>query len=64
MLEVSVHIAARPETVFAYFTDPDRYVRWMGSDVTAEPVPGGAYRVHIRDGVATSGEFVEVDPNA
>jgi uncharacterized protein YndB with AHSA1/START domain len=62
VLEVSVHIAATPETVFPYFTDPDRYVRWMGADATIEPVPGGVYRVHIRDGVETSGEFLEVDP--
>ena len=30
ILEVTVHIAAQPETVFPYFTDPDRYVQWMG----------------------------------
>jgi uncharacterized protein YndB with AHSA1/START domain len=26
-VEVSVHIAAEPETVFPYFTDPVRYVQ-------------------------------------
>lgn len=62
VLEVSVHIAARPETVFPYFTDPSRYVRWMGSDATIEPVPGGTYRVLVREGVQASGEFVDVDP--
>ena len=61
-LEVSVHIAARPETVFPYFTDPERYVQWMGSTATLEPVPGGVYRVAMRDGVEAVGEFVEVDP--
>ena len=30
VVEVSVHIAASPETVFPYFTDPSRYVQWMG----------------------------------
>ncbi len=25
VVEVSVHIAAQPETVFGYFTDPGRY---------------------------------------
>jgi uncharacterized protein YndB with AHSA1/START domain len=62
VLEVSVHIAARPETVFPYFTDPDRYVLWMGGEARLEPVPGGAYRVRMRDGVEAAGEFVEVDP--
>ena len=61
-LEVSVHIAARLETVFPYFTDPARYVQWMGSYATLDPVPGGAYRVSMRDGVEAVGEFVEVDP--
>jgi len=61
-VEVSVHIAARPETVFAYFTDPARYVRWMGNLAILEPVPGGSYLVHMRDGVEAAGEFVEVDP--
>src|SRR2546421_13071654 len=62
VVEVSVHIAALPETVFGYFTDPGRYVQWMGTDARLEPVPGGCYRVLMRDGVEASGEFVEVDP--
>jgi uncharacterized protein YndB with AHSA1/START domain len=61
-VEVSVHIAAQPATVFPYFTDPGRYVQWMGTDATLEPVPGGSYRVRMRDGVEAAGEFVEVDP--
>jgi uncharacterized protein YndB with AHSA1/START domain len=62
VLEVSVHIAAQPETVFPYFTDPARYVQWMGEKATLDPVPGGVYRVSMRDGVEVAGEFVEVDP--
>jgi uncharacterized protein YndB with AHSA1/START domain len=62
VVEVSVHVAAQPETVFPYFTDADRYVQWMGADATLEPVPGGSYRVRIRDGIEAAGEFVEVDP--
>lgn len=62
VVEVSVHIAARPETVFPYFTDPGRYVQWMGAGAALEPVPGGRYHVVMRDGVEALGEFVEVDP--
>jgi len=62
VLEVSVHIAAQPETVFPYFTDPARYVQWMGNHAKLDPVPGGAYRIRMRDGVETAGEFLEVDP--
>ena len=38
--EVSVHVAAAPEAVFPYFTQPARYVEWMGSEAVLEPVPG------------------------
>ena len=62
VVEVSVHIAAEPETVFPYFTDPGRYVQWMGRDATLHPVLGGSYRVYMRDGVETVGEFLEIDP--
>lgn len=61
-LEVTVLIAAAPETVFPYFTDPELYAQWMGNVATLEPVPGGNYRVSMRDGVEAAGEFVEVDP--
>jgi len=62
VVEVSVHIAAEPETVFPYFTDPGRYVQWMGQGATLHPVPGGSYRVFMRDGVEAVGEFLEIDP--
>jgi uncharacterized protein YndB with AHSA1/START domain len=62
VVEVSVHIAATPETVFPYFTDPARYVLWMGREAELNAVPGGAYRVRMRDEVEAGGEFVEVDP--
>ena len=62
VLEVSVLIAAPPETVFPYFTDPVRYVQWMGIDAALDPVPGGEYRVGMRGGVQASGVFLEIDP--
>ena len=62
VLEVSVHIAALPETVFPYFTDPARYVLWMGTEAELQPRPGGVYRVTMGNGVQASGEFLEVEP--
>jgi len=62
VLEVSVHIAAPPETVFPYFTDPARYIHWMGGNATLDPVPGGEYRVGLRGGVQAAGVFLEIDP--
>jgi uncharacterized protein YndB with AHSA1/START domain len=40
-----IHVQARPETVFEFFVDPDRLVRWMGDSATLEPRPGGLFRV-------------------
>ena len=62
VIEISLYVAARPETVFPYFTDPSRYVLWMGSDATLDPVPGGVYRVRTSGGFEASGEFIELDP--
>lgn len=28
--EVEIRIAASPETVFDFFTDPDKMIQWMG----------------------------------
>jgi uncharacterized protein YndB with AHSA1/START domain len=62
VVEREVRIAARPETVFAYWTDPARMARWMGRHVTLDPRPGGAYRVDYNGSDIASGTFVEVDP--
>ena len=59
-VEITMHILAAPEDVFLYFTDPARYVQWMGSEATLEPVPGGVYRIRMPDGFAAAGEFVQV----
>ena len=29
-IEREIRVEARPETVFAFFTDPEKYVRWKG----------------------------------
>jgi uncharacterized protein YndB with AHSA1/START domain len=45
VVEHEVRVAASPETVFAYFTDPARLVRWMGAEATLDPRPGGICRI-------------------
>jgi uncharacterized protein YndB with AHSA1/START domain len=59
-VEVRLHVPAAPADVFPYFTDPARYVQWMGSHATLEPVPGGVYRIDMPDGFAAAGEFLQV----
>ena len=39
-LEVTTHIAAPPEKVWPYLTDPARYALWMGTEVTLSPTAG------------------------
>jgi len=62
VLEREVHIAARPETVFAFFVDPAKMMRWMGRNVTLDPRPGGIYRCDINGQAIARGEYVEVEP--
>ena len=39
------HIAAPPATVFAFLTDPEKILSWMGAEATTEAHPGGLYLV-------------------
>jgi uncharacterized protein YndB with AHSA1/START domain len=45
VVEHEVRIAARPETVFEFFTDPAKMVQWMGAEATLDPRPGGVCRI-------------------
>jgi uncharacterized protein YndB with AHSA1/START domain len=61
-VEHEVRIAARPETVFAYFTDPAKMVQWMGIDATLDPRPGGVCRINVNGAGVALGKYVQVDP--
>lgn len=61
-VEHEVRVAAPPETVFGYFTDPSRLVEWIGAEATLDPRPGGVCRIVVTDEAVMRGEFVEVDP--
>jgi uncharacterized protein YndB with AHSA1/START domain len=57
-------IDASPETVFAFFTDPEKLTRWLAAEATLDPRRGGVcLQTHLgRDGQRyfVRGEFVEV----
>jgi uncharacterized protein YndB with AHSA1/START domain len=58
------HIAAPPATVFAFLTDPEKIISWMGTEAETEVHPGGLYLlrgVGDRSRVAR-GAFREVIP--
>ena len=62
LVELEHRVPAPPETVFEYFTDPDKYKRWKGLEAELDPRPGGTYRVTMRPQVWVSGEYVVVEP--
>jgi uncharacterized protein YndB with AHSA1/START domain len=62
VIEREVHIDASPETVFGFFTDPAKLVRWKGEKATLDPRPGGVYRVEMNEQAVVAGEYVEIDP--
>ena len=62
-VEKEVRIAARPETVFRYFTEPEMMVQWKGRQATLDPRPGGLYRVEINSEAVARGEYLEVIPH-
>jgi uncharacterized protein YndB with AHSA1/START domain len=61
-VEKEVRIAARPEVVFEFFTDPVKMVRWKGVDALLDPRPGGIYRVNVTGKEVALGEYVEIVP--
>lgn len=58
-----IFIECRPETLFAFFTDPDKMMRWMGRHVLLEPTVSGKYRIDVNGHDIATGEYVEIVPN-
>jgi uncharacterized protein YndB with AHSA1/START domain len=57
----SMRIAATPEAVFPYLTDPRLMVRWMGNWADLQPQPDGTFSVDI-NGMPVRGRYVAVEP--
>src|SRR5215207_6178314 len=56
------HIPAPPAAVFALLTDPDKILRWMGTDAQLDPQPDGIYLVNVTGARFARGSFREVVP--
>jgi uncharacterized protein YndB with AHSA1/START domain len=63
VLERVVRIAASPATIFPFFTDPEKMVRWKGITAELDSRPGGIYRVNVTGRDIARGKYVEVVPN-
>ena len=62
MVDIERRIAATPETVFSYLTDPAKFVAWMGTRAELDPTPGGRFRIEVGADNTAAGEYLEVDP--
>jgi uncharacterized protein YndB with AHSA1/START domain len=61
VIRASVRIAAPPEVVFPYFTDPQLMVTWIGKRADLDAQPGGTFAIDF-EGTAARGSYVAVEP--
>jgi uncharacterized protein YndB with AHSA1/START domain len=61
-IELSIWIAARPETVFAFLIDPQKLVQWLGVAADLEPRRGGSFRVDMNGRDVVRGHYLDVSP--
>ena len=61
MISASVRIAAPPEVVFPYFTDPALIVTWIGERADLDARPGGTFALDFAE-TAARGSYLAVEP--
>ena len=57
----SIRIEAPPEAVFRFFVDPERLMRWLGTEADIDPTPGGRMRVNVNGDDVAVGAYTVVD---
>lgn len=57
-----IFIEATPQEIFAYLTDSDKYVLWMGLAAQLDPRPGGIFQIDPNTRDIIRGKFIEVVP--
>jgi uncharacterized protein YndB with AHSA1/START domain len=59
LVQREIHIAAPPATVFAFLTDPEKIVSWVGAEATTDVQPGGLYlsKARVARRAASSGRW-------
>ena len=63
VVEQRLRIGARPETVWRYWTDPERLCQWWGTAADLDPRPGGTCVVELGRGGVMRGEYLELVPH-
>ena len=57
----SILIKADQNTVFSFFTDPERWAAWWGVGSTVDPRVGGAIKIRHSNGFESVGEVLAID---
>lgn len=57
---LSQRVGASPDTVFDFLTDPEKMLRWMGTEVKIDPTPGGTFWLNATGTDIAVGHYVEV----
>jgi uncharacterized protein YndB with AHSA1/START domain len=63
LIKREIFIAASPETVFGFLTDPALMAQWFGIRHEMDPKPGGIFHVEVSAGNVAVGVFTEVKPS-
>jgi uncharacterized protein YndB with AHSA1/START domain len=61
-IEQTVRIAASPEILWTFWTEPARLAEWWGTEAEVVTAPGGLFRVVMESGPVMRGTFTELDP--
>ena len=62
VIRLEQHIAAPPEAVFEFLVDPEKLLRWMGTEADIEPRTGGRFWLNVNGNDKAEGQYLEVDP--
>jgi uncharacterized protein YndB with AHSA1/START domain len=62
VVQRETQIAAPRASVFAFLTDPEKIVQWMGTEATTAASPGGLYLLKGVGSATARGAFREVVP--
>ncbi len=63
-IERELHIAASPDIVWRFFTEPEKMVQWMSHEARLDPRPGGEFWLDYGGFDRASGTFIEVVPHS
>lgn len=61
-LILTERIAASPDVIFDFLVDPEKMLRWMGTEVDIDPVPGGKFWLNANGSDVAVGTYLEIDP--